>query len=248
MSFQQFNGYGGQARRDHKENRVVVYVSPQQPVPDMVPYELHDHIFPDEWHMRITAIRDMSFRYYKPLFERIWFMVATLVVIVFPLLLYRIVFDAIYENGPQTPETFFEARAVSIAIFIATILLFWAPMLIWKGIGKMRVRSLLSGWERTDRMNKGPSAFIPIWMVKHPTVFKSTCIVTITTPPNAHPTLFHPNAYLPSFINPPNDAGAAYYYPYAPGQVGLPRMSTVGDLPAYKASSGTGKTFEDVKV
>lgn len=62
----------------------------------MVPYELHDNvrytilssylhevltrckITPDDWHMRLTAIRDMSFHYYKPLFERIWFMVATL--------------------------------------------------------------------------------------------------------------------------------------------------------------------------
>ena len=38
-------------------------------------------IFPDDWRMRIIAIRDIAFRFYKPLFERIWFMVATMCVL-----------------------------------------------------------------------------------------------------------------------------------------------------------------------
>lgn len=42
------------------------------------------------------------------------------------------------------------------------------------------------------------------------------------------------------------DGGAAYYYPYAPGKEGIPRMSVVGTLPAYNFAEA--KNFEDVKV
>ncbi|KAI5118235.1 hypothetical protein M0805_008871 [Coniferiporia weirii] len=247
MSFQQFNGYGGQAHRD--PGRVVVYLSPRQPVPNMVPHELHEHIFPDDWHMRTTAIRDMAFRYYKPLFERIWFMVATIAIIVLPLALYQVIFNVMYNDGPYTTEQFLQARAVSFGVFVGSIILFAAPMFIWKAIGKRRVRSMLANWEKVDRTMKGSSTFVPVWSVKVPTVFKSTCIVTITTPPNARPTAFHPNAYLPSYINPPVDAGEAYYYPYAPGKAGIPRMSVAGSLPAYKIELGKGSGYpEDVKL
>ncbi|THH04204.1 hypothetical protein EW145_g5697 [Phellinidium pouzarii] len=247
MSFQQFNGYGGQAHREHE--KVVVYLSPKQPVPDMVPYELNDHIFPDDWHIRIMAIRDTTFNYYKPLFERIFFIVATISVVVLPFALYQIILNAMDNNRrPRSLEQFFQARAISFAISIGTFLLFAIPMLVWKGIGKRRVRSMLTRWEKADRERKGPSSFVPLWEVKTPTVFKSTCVVTITIPPSAHPTVFHPNAYLPPFINPPADGGAAYYYPYAPGHVGLPRMSVAGMLPAYKAEAGKERYFEDTKL
>lgn len=35
---------------------------------------------PDIWAHRLTSIRDISFKYYKPMFERIWFIVGFLCV------------------------------------------------------------------------------------------------------------------------------------------------------------------------
>ncbi|KAL5523494.1 hypothetical protein ACEPAG_7667 [Sanghuangporus baumii] len=250
-TYPNFNGYNNGAQACRTQDKVVVYVSPRQPVPDMVPYELHEHVFPDDWHSRVLAIRDLAFRYYHPMIERLWLIIASLAVIIIPIALYQVIFNALYENQlPHTAEHFYRARAVSFAVFIGTFVVFWAPMLIWKALGKRRLRKLTQGWEKVDRAAKPPSAFVPVWKANMPTIFKSTCIVTITTPLNARPTLFHPNAYLPSYINPPVDAGAdaAYYYPYAPGQTGLPRMSVAGTLPSYQAEPGKDKYFEDVKV
>ncbi|PAV18431.1 zf-cchc type zinc finger [Pyrrhoderma noxium] len=246
MSSQHFNGNGGHALRE--QDKVVIYLSPQQPIPDIVPYELHEHILSDDWYMRNSAIRDMSFNYYKPLFERFYLVVATMSCIILPLILYQIIFNAMFTQGPHTEGHFFEARAVSFAVFIGTILVFWMPILIWKGIGKRRVRKMLADWERADRATKAPGAFVPVWSVKTPSVFKSTCIVSVSIPPNSRPTVFSRNAYLPDYVNPPTDAGDAYYYPYAPGKAGIPRMSVAGTLPAYQAEAGKEKYFEDVKV
>ena len=43
-------------------------------------FDLMAQINPDDWHMRARTVRDMAFRYYKPLFERIWLIVASLCV------------------------------------------------------------------------------------------------------------------------------------------------------------------------
>ena len=125
-------------------------------------------------------------------------------VIIIPLALYQVIFDAMYENQlPHTAEHFYRARAVSLAVFIGTFILFWAPMLIWKALvrifplnlivglwltlysvvahqGKRRLRKLTEGWEKVDRASKPPSAFVPVWKAKLPTVFKSTCVSLIT--------------------------------------------------------------------
>ncbi|EJD02632.1 uncharacterized protein FOMMEDRAFT_133902 [Fomitiporia mediterranea MF3/22] len=245
MQYRDFNGIGGQARRE--EDKVIVYLSPKQPVPDIVPYELHEHIYPDDWTMRMTTLRDTAFRYYHPMFERVWIIVASLAVIILPLALYQVIFDAMFTNEQHTAEHYFEARFVSFAVFVGTFIFFWAPVLIWKAIGKRRLRNLTSAWERSDRASRPPSGYVPVWKAKMPTVFKSTCVVTITAPPNAKPSLFHPNAYMPSYINPPADSSDAYFYPYAPGKEGLPRMSVAGSLPGYQATPGQ-REFIDVKV
>lgn len=57
-------------------------------------------------------------------------------------------------------------------------------------------------------------------------------ILTVSLPPNSSPSSFHPNAYLPSYLNGPVDADANYYYPYK-AEPGLPRMSVVGNVPLY---------------
>ncbi len=59
-------------------------------------------------------------------------------------------------------------------------------------------------------------------------------------------TVFHPDAYLPAYINAPNDVDAIYYYPFkGQGQAGLPRMSVVGNVPLY---ANEKRGFADYKV
>ena len=49
------------------------------------------------------------------------------------------------------------------------------------------------------------------------------------------PSLFHPSAYMPTFINPAVDVEANQYYPFKAGggHDGLPRISVVGNVPLY---------------
>lgn len=47
------------------------------------------------------------------------------------------------------------------------------------------------------------------------------------------PSTFHPDAYLPSYINGPTDSDSAYFYPYSKGERGLPHMSVVGNVPLF---------------
>jgi hypothetical protein len=68
--------------------------------------------------------------------------------------------------------------------------------------------------------------------------------LTLTLPPNYTPSNFHPDAYLPSYINRPADAEANYYYPYKP-EPGMPRMSVVGNVPLFQDEK---PKFVDVKV
>lgn len=225
-----------------------MYFAPSQPVPATVPYELQGHISQDDWTVRAAAIKDLAFQYYKPLFERVWTVVAFISIIVLPLVLYQIILNSVFENGRQTEERFFEARAIGSAVFLGTILFFWLPMYLWKAIGKRRMRAMLSRWARADQATKGPSTFVPVWTVKCPTVFKSTAILSITTPPNTRPTVFHPDAYVPPFVNRPTDDGAPYYTPYNAGQQGISKMGGAGNLPMYSPTMADGKTFEDIKV
>jgi hypothetical protein len=74
------------------------------------------------------------------------------------------------------------------------------------------------------------------------TFFGQTLIITV--PQTLSPSTFHPNAYLPSYINGPVDSDATYFYPYKP-KPGLPRMSTIGNVPLYLDDK---RGFNDDKV
>jgi len=220
---------------ERNQEKIVLYLSPNQPFPTL-PFEFQGHISPDDWAVRIPAITALASQYYKPLFERVYTIVAFMAVVILPIALYQVLFRTVdVDNDPFDREgsNFFQARTISMGVFIAALVFFALPMVMWKSIGKRRMNAMLRRWAQADRAVKGPAGYIPVWTVSGPTVFKSRTILAITIPPNAPPTIFHPDAYLPSYINGPRDQGAAYYYPYAPGQPGLPRMSTVGDLPAY---------------
>jgi len=257
MSFDQFRYASTQRDQDN----VAVYLMPSQPVPETVPSELQEHITKDQWHSRLDEIKRLAFQYYKPLFERIWMTLSFFAVLIVPMVIYGIIFKAFKKNNDPNDEEqnlrdFYNARAISFGIFIGMIALFYLPITVWKWIGRRRMTVLLNRWAYNDENMRGTMTFMPRWTVQMPSIFKSTTIVRITTPPGARPSVFQQGAYVPAFVNGPRDTAAgAYFYPYGPGQPGVPRMSVVGNFhndtngpPAYSGLGDYKGGYGDVKL
>jgi len=232
------------------DGKVVLYLSPTHPSPVNIPHELQDYITPEEWQGRISALTALAGRYYKPLLERVWMFFALISILVLPIALYNPIFLSLYKADDDVPSHFFAVRMISFAIFVSTCLLFWVPVFLWKSIGRKRVNALLNTWARHDRMMKRSENFVPEWRATTPTLFTSQVILSITVPPrnNYTQSIFAPDATVPPYIAPALDSGAPYYYPYAPGQAGIPRMSVVGGLPPYSKDDADRKPFDDIKV
>ncbi len=197
------------------------------------------------------------------------------------MVIYGILFKKFKKNNDPNDEEqnlrdFYNARAISFGIFIGMIALFYLPIIVWKWIGRRRMTVLLNRWAYNDENMRGTMTFMPRWTVQMPSIFKSTTIVRITTPPGARPSVFQQGAYVPAvssvnyvrdifieltfcltqFVNGPRDTAAgAYFYPYGPGQPGVPRMSVVGNFhndtngpPAYSGLGDYKGGYGDVKL
>jgi len=227
-------------------NDIVLYLSPKQPTPSSVPFELQSYITAEVWAERVPAIARTAGRYSKPLFERVWFFLGFLACIFVPATLYNLAVaraEDRYGGFFNVPgQFFFDLRLVIMAIFIGTALFFFLPMFIWKQIGKRRVNSMLRNWAGADRMNLGINAALPVWRVITPGVFFDRITLSISLPQEKAPSNFHPNAYLPSFINAPVDDGGYYNE-----KLGKDR---VGAVPLYKDEKRTNYagTFDELKV
>ncbi|KAJ4483368.1 hypothetical protein J3R30DRAFT_3448017 [Lentinula aciculospora] len=212
---------------------IVLYLSTKQPNPP-VPFEIRDQITPAIWSTRLTALAITAQRYSKPWFERIWTVTGILASLVLPAVLYNVIYNHMNVRNADGIVDFArlsESRMITFALFIGVFLFFFTPIVIWKFIGRTQVNKLVKQWNGADRMNYGQHA-ASSWQAKSPGVFRDSTILTISLPASMKPTSFHPNAYLPSYINGPVDLEANYYYPYRP-EPGLPRMSVVGNVPLY---------------
>jgi len=220
-----------------QDGRVTLYLSTKYSPPP-VPFELQSHISADDWAVRVPALTKLAGRYYKPVFERVWLVLAIVITILIPITTYTPIFNAIYgKDASGAASKSVVARLISIVVFFAALALFWLPVFIWKRIGKRRVNALLAKYAAADaarpRFNSDSagSSFIPKWSVNTPGVFTMHTILTITTPRVDPVTSFHPDAYLPAYIGKAEDSQGAYFYPYPAekqGEGGLPRMSVVG--------------------
>ncbi|KAF5393315.1 hypothetical protein D9757_000640 [Collybiopsis confluens] len=241
-----FNGYSSAySSATRTSSDIVLYISARQPNPP-VPFELQDQITPAVWSSRLSAVASCTAHYSKPWFERIWVVIGILASLVVPSVLYSVVYDHMNVRNPDGTVDFSrlaESRIMTFALFVGVILLFLAPIAIWKVIGRQQVRRLTSQWAGADRLNYGQNA-ASIWKVRSPGVFRDSTILTISLPASMKPTSFNPNAYLPSYINSAPDAAVNYYYPYN-GEPGIPRMSVVGNVPLYVDEK---RGFEDAKV
>ncbi|KIJ54665.1 hypothetical protein M422DRAFT_24570 [Sphaerobolus stellatus SS14] len=214
-----------------RENgRVTLYLNKKYPAPP-VPFELQGHISADDWAIRIPALTNLASKYYKPTFERVWLVLAIVITLIIPLATYQPIFNIIYRNTNNNASKGIGARLIGMAIFLAALALFYAPIYIWKFIGQRRVKALLTRYSSADAARSPVTGFVPKWCINTPGVFTTQTILTITTPPVDPMSSFHPDAYLPAYIGKAEEAQGAYFYPYPPAAAhegGLPRMSVVG--------------------
>ncbi|KAJ3790791.1 hypothetical protein GGU11DRAFT_714891 [Lentinula aff. detonsa] len=212
---------------------IVLYLSTKQPNPP-VPFELQDQITPAVWSTRLSTLANTAQRYCKPWFERVWIVTGILASFILPVVLYNVIYhhmNVVSADGTVDFARLAESRMITFALFLGAFLFFLVPIAIWKYIGRKQVNRLVNQWNGADKMNYGRHA-ASTWKAQSPGVFRDSTILTISLPPSMQPTSFHPNAYLPSYINGPVDSDANYYYPYKP-EPGLPRMSVVGNVPLY---------------
>ncbi|KAK0226217.1 hypothetical protein IW262DRAFT_751404 [Armillaria fumosa] len=225
-------------------NEVVLHLTPDQRAAPPVPFELKGQVSTDKWEMRIDAVKSIAGRYSKPIVERVWLIVGFLSAFVLSLLLFQFVLSKLLVRGHKSErsERQTQAAAISFGIFAGLDLLVVAPMLVWKCMGSRAITAVLQRWEQVDRAQFGHHACL--WKASVPGVFRTTLILTIKIPPVPAPTAFHPDAYLPSYINGPHDDGA-YFYPYHRAEPGLPHMSVIGNVPInIHEKSG----FEEVRI
>jgi len=213
-----------------EDGHVTLYLSKKY-APPPVPFELQGHISSDDWNIRVPALTNLASKYYKPIFERVWLVLAVIITLIIPIATYGPIFNSLYHENNAGSSKAFAARALGLVIFLASLFLFWLPVYIWKLIGRRRVQALLNRYSAADAARPPASGFIPKWSMNTPGVFTTQTILTITTPPVAPMSSFHPDAYLPAYIGKAEEAQGAYFYPYPPNPVhegGLPRMSVVG--------------------
>lgn len=116
------------------KEEIVVHIPPTGSRPDRVPTELQNHVPKIIWDERLVAIQTRAAMYNKPLLERIYLAFAVLAVFILPVGLYQIISRSMTLNieQEQTAKYFFEAKAITFAIFLGTILVFFAPLFFWR--------------------------------------------------------------------------------------------------------------------
>ncbi|TFK54428.1 hypothetical protein OE88DRAFT_1642946 [Heliocybe sulcata] len=224
-------------RPQRTTDSIVVYLAPSQPAPVTLPYELQGHVSPDTWAIRISAVTRVAGQYNKPKIERAWTLLGMLSIVIVPIVIYHVLinrfminFDRFgFVNSNRDADKFVEARWITFGVFVGMMLLFLVPIAIWKFVGQRRVNMMLANWAKEDRVLRGTDAQLTTWKVKTPGVFRATIQLSVTIPAQPAPTSFHPDAYLPPYLN-----GASDVYMPARSKAdpsGLPRMSTIGTFP-----------------
>lgn len=214
-------------------SEVAVHLAPGQAVPENVPFELNAYVQPIDWTSRLDKIQQVSRRYSKVLLERIWLLMMISAAVAVPWGLSSTVWKAVMRPG-QAPSKAIGAHMIVVALFFAVVLLFCIPIVAWKLIGRWELNKMTRDWTRYDERMQGHSGGAATWRVSAPKLLKAGLTLTISIPVTRSPSIFHKDAYLPSYINraasPENDD--AYFYPYMKKEgSGLPRMSVVGNIP-----------------
>ena len=74
--------------------------------------------------------------------------------------------------------------------------------------------ALLASYSKLDAARSSANRFIPKWKLSIPGVFSTHTVLTITIPPAAPITSFHPDAYLPAYISKAEEAQGSFFAVY----------------------------------
>lgn len=150
-------------------------------------------------------------------------------------------------------HTLFIAHLISLSIFLAIALVFWAPLIAWKMLGQQYANVLARRWASEDARTSGSryNGYVPQWTIRLPGVLSSQTIVMINVPQHGPPTSpYDAQAYLPTvrfssnvycvggqrtdymmqWVGPPSDGGSPFSDSYA---ADLKRPSSLDALPLY---------------
>lgn len=122
-------------------------------------------------------------------------------ILIVPIAVYDPIFRAVNKNDPSN-EHFYEARAISFAIFLGVALFFWVPILVWKGIGKAQMKRVLASYEKYDQMMKRHATFIPKWEATTPSLFASQVVSNAFLVPAPQSSNFFPSRADPQHLRP----------------------------------------------
>jgi len=180
-----------------------------------IPYELQNVYTPEVWQSRVQAATKVCQDWSHPVLERLYFLAILIIQFVIPSVISNAVFSQLFagDDGQIPPGKFFEFRAISMGLFVGTFILFWTPLIVWKFLGKRKVRGLQREWFTLDRVTS-QNGFVSRWTITKPGLFSSTRVIRISVPSNTVlMTAFHPNAPLPPYINPAPGQPGGYGYP-----------------------------------
>lgn len=150
-------------------------------------------VSPDNWASRVPQILRLTARYQQPLLEAVWIMLFFVVAIAVPMALRSVIYTR--------DHTLFTAHFISLGIFLAIALVWWAPLIVWKMLGQQYANVLARRWASEDARSSGSryNGYVPLWQIRLPGVLSSQTIVTINVPQHGPPTSpYDAQAYLPT--------------------------------------------------
>jgi len=199
---------------EREDGQIAVYLSSQSPNLPPVPLELQSFIMQEEWERRLIAINQLASRYSRLLLERIWVFVGFILSVLAPVIVFKVLEVVWLKNAwtdsgellisrDKLVSTYTEIRLITFGVAVGVIIIVWGPFIAWKSIGRFRMRALVREWAQIDILAMKKGLFVPMWNVSLPSSYSSSTIVRVTIPARMNPTTFHPDAYLPPYINPP---------------------------------------------
>lgn len=237
---------------------VLRYTPNEEPNLD-VPYELKSFFKEDVWAARIPAITRAASRYYKKGIEWVWLIVSFAALLGVPIAIYYVALHNLPEDADDKKDDdddhdhwwhwhgfdrVWKARLISLAVWVALMLLVFVPMHLWKKKGKTEVNMMIQKWEAEDRAVLPPGAPYPTLKMKMPGVISKNIKIAVSVPAGPAPSMYQPGSQVPPYLaNPPSDPEAANYYQQPPqmqqqqptgGQWGPPSAG-YGARPSYNS-------------
>jgi len=197
----------GSAERE--DGQICVFLNSRDPNIPPVPIELQNFISGEDWERRLIAINQLARRYSRLTLERVWVFVGFLLSMLAPVLVFKLLEQAKGLNGPnnlsreEILSNLDQIRLITLGVSIGIFLIIWAPLILWKSIGRYRMRALVREWAQNDILAIRKGVFVPMWSVSLPSSYSASTIVRVTIPTRMNPSSFHPDAYLPPYIAPP---------------------------------------------